>query len=829
MAELFSIHTDRVHVEWAGREGHAAAAHIGTPTPGRLALRSRRPELAADSIRVRVNGTQPPSPGVGPRLHEECEYEVFARAKSNKSVLVTHRDPTIQKGLKQRDAARSVYGSVNFRSQVGFSTFSVLVDGIPEFDFDVEVFPTKLDYQNDYDQLLAEVQGILSGLAFEYLRSTYQLGLGFSTPRPTELEWLLLLRQVAGKLESALKQIARRPIRTLTREPRLMRASRIKRVDSRVRAAVRRGRGAGELVESHGLKFREQLFEHRARPTLDTPEHRWLAEQLRLIIRRLGRLRKHELGQRQMPRRERALEELAAIETGLGPLLRLEPLKAAEGPPPPGFASLQLIGAPGYREAYQQCLLLSLGLRVEGGPLRLSVKDLSDLYEYWCYLAVLRVVSEELEQPVDPEALLSVRREGLRVVLERGRQTSVAFNLPSKRKVTVTYNPQFRGKDMLIPQQPDLLLSIENPGWPKLQLVLDAKYRVDASPSYVKQNGAAGPPQDALNVLHRYRDAILEREAGDTSSRAERTVIEAAALFPSAVTPDEFRTARLWKALDRIGVGAIPLLPDRLDLLREWLRNALARGGWQLAERAPLHAASERIHAWRAAAARPVLVGVLRGQDPAQHLEWIKGERIYYQPVAKSQPRQFSATSVALYSPQALRVPGAVTHTARIESIDVLPRASVSTPWQARDSAAGQVVYRLGEVVLLARPIENRGGDRVSSHRWSSELALRRARILPELLLETEPEWRLLEELRARRITFALEPRRPRRVDTENPDGRVWFVIGDRRLRYGNRSGFVSASDGADPQLFSNVGQALAFLVAEQAIVESCRDEHLTR
>jgi hypothetical protein len=38
---------------------------------------------------------------------------------------------------------------------------------------------------------------------------------------------------------------------------------------------------------------------------------------------------------------------------------------------------MQLLGAPGYKEAYRACLILSLGLRIEGGPFKLSLKDLS--------------------------------------------------------------------------------------------------------------------------------------------------------------------------------------------------------------------------------------------------------------------------------------------------------------------------------------------------------------------------------------------------------------------------------------------------------------------
>jgi len=39
--------------------------------------------------------------------------------------------------------------------------------------------------------------------------------------------------------------------------------------------------------------------------------------------------------------------------------------------------------------------------------------------------------------------------------------------------------------------------------------------------------GSPGPPADAINVLHRYRDAILEKDpASDPSGPGKRTVIE---------------------------------------------------------------------------------------------------------------------------------------------------------------------------------------------------------------------------------------------------------------------------------------------------------------
>src|SRR5206468_8988189 len=140
----------------------------------------------------------------------------------------------------------------------------------------------KLDYASDYERLLAEVQEVLTGLAVEYLRSTFRLGTGAWVPQPTHVEWLALLRHVGADLERALAQVAARPVRGLTREPALARAERVRRVDPSVRAAMRRAEG----------RPRERVEERRARPTLDTPEHRWLARQVERAVRRLARLRR---------------------------------------------------------------------------------------------------------------------------------------------------------------------------------------------------------------------------------------------------------------------------------------------------------------------------------------------------------------------------------------------------------------------------------------------------------------------------------------------------------------------------------------------------------
>jgi uncharacterized protein len=778
-----------------------------TPVPGRLAVKLRRKgAVLLDVWRGGVPDqvASDPEMQTGPRLYEQCDYQLHCIAKSGYRVAVHHNDPLVTKGLEYVDGDRIVTGIVNFASQIGRSAFTVSVDGLPELDFETEVFPTKLDYATDYEQILAEVQAILTGLAVEYLRATFQMGRETTIPQPTHLEWLVLLKQVATELERGLSYVERNPVRGLVREPVSVRADRIRRVDSSVRSQIRKRSGSGNLMQAEaGLPIRHYLDERRGRPTLDTPEHRWLARQLDRILQRLGRLRddesRNDLRREPNERRLAIRRELDALEMRISRLAATEPMKAGEGDPPPGFASMQLLGAPGYREAYRACLILGLGLRIEGNAMRVSVKNLDVLYEYWCYLALLRIVSEETGESIPVKDLFAVSRQGLHVLLNKGKQTTAVFKAQSGRKIKVTYNPRFQDPSVLIPQMPDFVISVEDKFWPAQHLLADAKYRLENTPEYVDRYRAPGPPEDALNAMHRYRDAITEEVRIHGVAKPQRSVIQAAALFPYREPAiGSFHGSRLWDALQKIGVGAIPLLPNDDTYLREWVRSAFQRGGWALAERAVEHRSVERIREWQIAASEPVLVGVLR--HAAQQMQWICETGTYYKPLSQQQDLQFAAKILAIYSPSGGTGSGSVTHWAPIIELRIAERSAIRTPWATGQAGnERQIVYKLGGVQELKPAIRNPSGQRLGSHRWTSHLALRRASTLEELLLETEREWRLYEDMKAIGVRFRLRARPPKDIDPDKPRGRVWFDLDDgRSVRFAGSSGFLVRAHGVE-------------------------------
>ena len=273
----------------------------------------------------------------GPALFEESDYEVYARAARQGDRLSLYReDALLSSTVREEEDGRVIHGLVSFGAHVGKSTFTLRAGGAPEVSFEVEVFPSKLDYQEDYRRILAEVQEIAAGLALVFLSSTRQGGRAVPSRRPADLEWVILLRGVIDDLERALRHVAERPLRGIARRAGPVPAARVKRADASVRAAVERGRGQGDFSTlPGGLSVRRKLPAGLPEPTLDTPEHRWLAAQLVAIRRRLEALRRAAV-RAHRERRPRAIDDLERLSSRLAALARLEPLAAASGEPPAG-------------------------------------------------------------------------------------------------------------------------------------------------------------------------------------------------------------------------------------------------------------------------------------------------------------------------------------------------------------------------------------------------------------------------------------------------------------------------------------------------------------
>ena len=127
---------------------------------------------ATSSLRASICGSAQPETHTpcevrAARLHEETVYSVMVRSKTGSSVRLSHRHEAFLGGLTASEDGLLFYGTINFHSNIGYSSFQVSVGGVPEFGFRVEVFPSKLEYKDDYSAILGDVHRQMMGLALE--------------------------------------------------------------------------------------------------------------------------------------------------------------------------------------------------------------------------------------------------------------------------------------------------------------------------------------------------------------------------------------------------------------------------------------------------------------------------------------------------------------------------------------------------------------------------------------------------------------------------------------------------------------------------------------
>lgn len=556
MPPLFTISTDRLHLAW---DGPAAPPDASAPA-GCLRVQPLRLGLAPH-IEVGGEGV---TDGAALRLAEQTAYRVFVRSRNGTPVSLRQGDPLTLRALVADDAGAILSGAVDFGGQIGRSRFVALADGKEEVAFEVEVFPAKASFA-EVETMREELDQALAGLAFEYLRATATM-VGPAPPPPHRATWLTLMHHVLPDLEAALRYISARPLRDLAHSIRLRRTEQVRHPDATVRRAVLRGDGSGErLLLQSGRITRSVLPEHRASETLSTSEHRWIRQQLRSAQTTLAILQRDEARLPHSARRRQVLADIAGVERRLARLLQARPLEDASEGALVALPSQRLVTAPGYAEAYRALQQLTLSLTLAEGAVPHATRDLHHLYEMWCYLAVLRETAALVGQPIQARGFFRVEHRGVRLMLRHGHRHGVSFDTGARR-VSVTYNPRFPARRGLLAQRPDILLTVE--GSTTRHFVLDAKYRRDDSAGHRRRFGAPGPSEDALGDLHRYRDAIRDR-------RGERIVEQAVALYPYRAD-DAYAESKLWSAIGRVGVGAIPLVPGRTEYLTRWLEGVLS-------------------------------------------------------------------------------------------------------------------------------------------------------------------------------------------------------------------------------------------------------------
>ena len=452
-------------------------------------------------------------------------------------------------------------GFINYGNDIGKS--EILIDykvgtELRHFRFGFEVLSTKLNYHEHWRQIIEDIESEYRMLSLDYMKRTFHGFSPESSGETPDLVWWSIFAEEQKKFIKAVKGIIERPRHRLHGIETYLRADKLTRVPVYLE---------NELAEHR----REQAHLYRVEQQIqsnDTQENRFLKHALGQITNKYESLKKRIESIRGMsdPYKEDMKEMLNTLKH-----LERNPFFRTVG----RFKGLNqesmvLQKATGYSQVYRTWNLLRRAYSLNEGIYRLQSKDIATLYEIWCFIEVSHIVKELLGIDVDVDHRNRMEMNGIFTwELGKGEHSRILFKKDNVELAELVYNPKHTEKEndnismenLVVPtvaQKPDIVLQLTKQDLQKdmkMTYLFDAKYRIEGrTPS-----GVDTPPEDAINQMHRYRDAIYYKE--HSSNELKKEVIGGYILFPGDGQKADVEVSKFYKTISEVNIGAFPLRP----------------------------------------------------------------------------------------------------------------------------------------------------------------------------------------------------------------------------------------------------------------------------
>ena len=94
--------------------------------------------------------------------------------RSRLALTFHHENTSVRQAIKPLGQS-ILSGILNFQNEVGLSDLGLRLNGQVVFQLQLEIFPSKMDYKEDYQMILNDVNRQIYNLSFDFLRKTYHL------------------------------------------------------------------------------------------------------------------------------------------------------------------------------------------------------------------------------------------------------------------------------------------------------------------------------------------------------------------------------------------------------------------------------------------------------------------------------------------------------------------------------------------------------------------------------------------------------------------------------------------------------------------------------
>ena len=557
-----------------------------------------------------------------PVIYETCKYQMrllFHGIDKESVPEIRHVRKDVEDSffydeeLNGKDE-KSLTGELDFINEPGVFKldFSYQKNGVQKDTYvTFDVVSPKLDTKNDYKSLLREVNEEYENVIYRYLSITLQQ---FSRGRlNTDATWMAAFQSVVDDYVKNVKRVIQNPHSKNVNYRTSRKAEHIKFWTSTMEERY------GEVKEEG--KLEECYFGYdEVRSTKDTMENRFVKHTLQSIGKRLSTVITTVLSTTQEELSERHRQMWTDYQISLKKLTKHPFFKSIRHFDGMKQESLVLQSRTGYQQIYKDWLKLKRGIDLYNGAANIGTLQIWEIYELWCFIKMKKLVAEILgidkDKPSHEQLITEPKGTLLNPFTNSSLEHVVEYRYPKaeesdsdERKtqlathegdvVTLHYQHTFNrtsGKDeygmgintATTEQRPDIVLNIRKAsGEVVLTYLYDAKYRVindkkldeDFEAQDIAENtimpGGDYPPTDAVNQMHRYRDAIYYSKEHEPYRSKE--IIGGYILFPGRGNDEYIRKRYYSASVESVNIGAFPLLPNSYSLLKKHLEDILMK------------------------------------------------------------------------------------------------------------------------------------------------------------------------------------------------------------------------------------------------------------
>jgi len=446
-----------------------------------------------------------------------------------------------------------------------------------------EVLPTKMALHQDLPAMYQAIDQVYPLWRFSLVEKTEQDAATSQQRGHFPLMWLANFAALKARFEQALKIICAAP------------HSRLQPTIAYIKAAKLKGHLPHKLAEQVKQDFVNGQYDKRYRVdkkqlSVDTSENRFIKMAVSKSKRQLADFETNLRKSNQAPNHQRLsdafLNELHSWQQPLQKVLSQSFLKEVGAYTGLSRESLVLQQKTGYSAVYRIWQELKFYLDVLGNQSSISMKSVAEIYEVWCFLCIKQILEHDLGFVlVESSATKLEKNDFFEYRLKDGFAGAFGFKRADGVTANLAHEPIFgktsKIRSYLVSQKPDIVLEVTLPKSASSDSGLseekqfiwlfDAKYRIkteknrfDDSNEDIESTDYV--PDDAINQMHRYRDALIrlsESSSGQVDKKS-RPVFGAFALYPGffdqATNPNPYAAA-----IEEIGIGAFALLPSQTE------------------------------------------------------------------------------------------------------------------------------------------------------------------------------------------------------------------------------------------------------------------------